>query len=110
MDGLMLGRHQIGSASCRIVEAMGVPEHMREGLRELIDLTASNPRKGHATALMTKICAEADRARITLLLTAKPFQDGMTDAQLRDWYARFGFQQIQDEPILMARQVQIVRH
>ena len=107
---MSIGRREIGSASCKIVEASGVPEHMQPMMREVLDLTSTNPRKGHATALMTRICAEADRTRTTLLLTAHAFQDGMTDEQLAKWYERFGFIKIQDQPVIMARQVQIVRH
>ena len=92
------------------MSAEGVPEHMQAGMREIIDLMASNPRKGHATKLMRKICDRADRERITLILTAHAFQEGMTDEQLEKWYSRFGFTKIQDDPVIMARQVQIVRH
>ena len=106
----MIGFHELASACCRIVPAMGVPEHMRGGMREIIDLTSANPRKGHATKLMYKICAAADEQRITLILTAHAFQDGMADEQLAKWYQRFGFIKLQDEPVIMARQVQIVRH
>lgn len=111
---MKLGTREVGSASCRVMPCDGVPEHMRDAMREIIDLVSSNPRKGHATALMTRLCAEADEARITLLLTPKAFQDGMTDVQLMKWYARFGFTAIQHDPVVMARQVfsgdQIVRH
>jgi len=109
--GLMpTGRRELASASCRIAMAEGLPEHMQAGTREVLDVIASNPRKGHATSLMHKVCKEADRAGITLILTCKQFQDGMTDEQLIKWYGRFGFISIQDEPVIMARQVQIERH
>lgn len=112
MDELKMapGRRELGSATCRIAIPTGLPEHMQESAREIIDVTASNPRKGHATSLLYKVCEEADRTCTTLILTAKPFQDGMTEEQLITWYSRFGFIPIQDEPVIMARQVQHVIH
>jgi len=92
------------SASLRIAVAEGLPDEMRPGTREIISVRAENSRKGHASALMCKVCNEADRQRIVLLLEAKPFDDGMNEDQLMRWYGRFGFIRIQDEPVLMARQ------
>ena len=85
---------------------MGLPEDMRDATRELVGVQSTNPRKGHATALMHTVCAEADREWMTLLIQVKPFDDGMTEDQLMRWYGRFGFVQIQAEPILMARSPQ----
>jgi hypothetical protein len=91
-------------ASLRLAIPEGVPEHMRFRIREIVSMHSSNPRKGQATALMYKVCQEADKAGFVLLLEAKPFESGMDAEQLQSWYERFGFLQIQPEPVLMARQ------
>src|SRR5678816_4756553 len=92
-------------ATLRIAVPLGLPEEMRHGVREIMSVASENARKGHATALMHEVCAEADRLGFVLMLQVKPFADGMDDEMLRAWYARFGFIKIQDEPVvLMARQ------
>lgn len=61
-------------------------------------------RQGHGSALLRNLCAEADEHRKVLLLMPKPYGAvGMDDAQLIEWYARFGFEAIQSAPVLMAR-------
>lgn len=82
-----------------------VPEEMRPKLREIVSLQSEDRGKGHAKALMHQVCAEADRGNVTLMLTAKPFGEGMTQEQLEKFYGSHGFIRIQDEPPLMARQV-----
>lgn len=93
-------------ASLRVAIATGLPEDMRSGIREIVDLASKNQGKGHATALMHRVCKEADKTGHILLLTPKSFADGMTTEQLRDWYGRFGFVELQKEPeLLLVRQV-----
>jgi hypothetical protein len=91
-------------ATLRLVVPEGLPEEMRFRVREIVSVSSGNPRKGQATALMYKVCREADKAGFVLLLEAKPFDSGMEAEQLQSWYERFGFLQIQPEPALMARQ------
>ena len=68
-------------------------------LREVTHLQTSEDARGqgHGGALMRDICAEADKARCVLMLTAD-------SRRLADFYARFGFKLIQAEPLLMVRQ------
>jgi hypothetical protein len=95
------------SASCRIAVPEGFPEDMQDGMREVVAIASTNPRKGHATELLHEVCREADIAGIVLVLRPDPFAAGMDAEQLAKWYGRFGFQQIQTEPaVLMARPVQ----
>lgn len=95
------------SASLRVAIAEGLPEDMREETRELLSVCSTNPRKGHATALMHEVCTEADLSGISLLAAVRPFDDGaMTGEQLEKWYRRFDFELIQDEPPLMLRSPQ----
>ena len=94
-------------ASLRVVIPQGLPVEMQDPVREIISVHSDAPRKGHATALLHQICAEADRHWLTLMIHVEPFDDGaMTGEQLRKWYSRFGFVEIQTEPCLMARSPQ----
>jgi hypothetical protein len=98
------------TASCRIAIALGLPEEMHEGTREVVGISSDNPRKGHATALMHQVCAEADVDGIVLILMPKPFGNGMTSEQLEKWYGRLGFVTVQELPEkLMVRQPRIDR-
>ena len=95
------GLREFKGATLRVAVPESVPEDMRHGLRELLSVHASNPRKGQATALMHEVCAEADRSGFVLMLRPEPFDDGMTLEQLLAWYVRFGFELIQREPCLL---------
>ena len=64
------------------------------------DITAR--KQGYATQVMQAICAGADSEKIVLMLTAK-------DTQLKAFYERFGFMQIQTKPLIMARMPQIFK-
>ena len=98
-DRKMLGLRTHESASCRLNYSMGVPKEYRDGLRELSHLYANVERKGHATELMRKVCAEADKGRIVLMLVAK--------TGMEPWYERFGFYLLPDSDGAMARPVQV---
>ena len=98
------GLRQHKSAECRVSIAYGLPDEMHEATREIVAVKAGNARKGHATALMHTVCAEADREWITLIVNVKQFDEGMDDEKLKRWYSRFGFIEIQQEPcVLMVR-------
>lgn len=104
------GVREFRDASLKIVVPMGLPEHMRDRMREITHLYVKPESRGQklATALMNFICQEADANLITLVLTARNFEDGGPDeAQLITWYERFGFTKLQDTPTgaYMARQV-----
>ena len=96
-------------ATLRLAIPEALPEEMREGVREIINLRCYEPHKGYATTLMYTICAEADRAGIVLMVQPGQFDEGMTTEQLEKWYRKFGFIDLpKDEgnPTVMARQVQ----
>ena len=76
---------------------------MRGEIREILSVQSGNPRKGQASALMAKVCKEADKEWMTLMVQVYAFDDGMSDEQLRKWYERFGFEKVQDGPCLMVR-------
>lgn len=96
-------------ASVRVAIAEGLPSEMWEQTRELISMQSDDRGRGHATALMWQVCAEADRAWLTLFIKPEPFDDGMPADRLRKWYSKFGFVEIQAEPCLMVRSPQPVR-
>lgn len=103
------GLREHRGASLRIAIAECMPEDMRVQMREIVGVKSTNPRKGHATALLHQVCAEADKWWITLFIKVERFDDGaggMDDEQLRKWYGRFDFIVVQDEPCLMARSPQ----
>jgi len=107
-----VGPREYRRASLRIAIADGVPEDMRERVREILSVQSSTQRQGDATALMWQTCAEADMHWITLLIHVKPFSRGMDEERLERWYAKFGFIKIQDKTddgaaaVLMARNPQ----
>lgn len=93
-------------ASCEVCESTALPEHLRNHVLEVtaVQVARKHRRRGHATALLRIVCAQADLAGKTLLLNVAPFEDAMTAEQLQRWYGdRFGFAVIQQDPILMAR-------
>jgi len=109
----MIGLREHKGASLRLA-IPDLPEEYQKGIREIVGLQSSNPRKGHATTLMWDVVSEADRAGMVLMLMPEPFDAGMDKDKLTKWYQRFGFQEVQQQPVvLMARQAQprrIVSH
>ncbi len=106
MDVVTPGLREHRSATLRIAIAEALPEDMRPMTREIVEVHSSNPRKGHATALMHQVCAEADKWWMTLFIKVEKFDEGMGDDDLKRWYGRFGFVVIQIEPCLMVRSPQ----
>jgi N-acetylglutamate synthase-like GNAT family acetyltransferase len=108
--GMRPGQRQLASASVLISLTDAVPVAMRAKVREVshVFVPAEDRRKRLATALMNLVCQEADANGITLILTVDPYDTGgPTAQQLQDWYALFGFRELQDSPNgkIMARQV-----
>ena len=94
MDGLaMLGDYKHGGATLCLRLPAFLPRSMRRYARELFRLHTDPLKRsqGHATALLTKVCAEADRRGISLVLCADP--------GLESFYEKRGFSTIQTEPV-----------
>jgi N-acetylglutamate synthase-like GNAT family acetyltransferase len=107
MDGLMpVGPRGYHSARLTIAVPMGLPDHMRGGVRELMSLEvpAEDRRQGLATTLMERTAVEADGAQVVLFIHVQPFEGSVTVDELEAFYAKFGFVVIQERPRLMARQ------
>jgi hypothetical protein len=90
------GHRTHASASLRISYTTLVPSNLRGRLREVSHFESTEPGQGHGTALMSQVCAEADGARVVLILMP-------TSDRLTYFYARHGFKPIQAEPALMMR-------
>lgn len=108
--GMRPGKRQLNSAELTVSLSDAVPAHMRDHTREVshVFVPVADRRQHLATALMNLVCQEADANGITLLLTAHPYDDGGPTAdELQNWYAQFGFRDLQDSPNgkIMARQV-----
>lgn len=104
------GVREFRDASLTVSIPTCVPEHMRERTREVshVFVKAASRGKRLATALMNFVCQEADANRITLILTAREYDEGgPPEATLVAWYEKFGFKTLQDTPTgtFMARQV-----
>ena len=97
------GLRRYRKASCRICVPVSLPEALQSQVRELVSVISEAPRKGHATALMHKVCDEADDAWLTLMLLVKPFDQGMTEEQLMHFYERFDFFVAGHDPTIMVR-------
>ncbi len=92
------GTRHYHRATLTVAIPTALPDRMQSRLRELIDVYVpeSHRRCGLASELLNRTIQEADRARMTLMLT-------IDDPTLEAFYARFGFQTIQRSPILMVR-------
>jgi GNAT superfamily N-acetyltransferase len=98
------GIRQHKSASLRIALPAGLPEDMREGISEIISVHSGNQRKGHASALLSNVCKEADKLHQVLFLRVEAYDDGIGNEQLLKWYGTHGFKIVQNYPVvLMAR-------
>jgi ribosomal protein S18 acetylase RimI-like enzyme len=102
---VMTGNRQRGATSLMLSVPESLPEHMRRHIREVskIETKASHRNKGLASLLLDQVCDEADSSGVMLMLTVEPYEQGRTKQELVDWYERFGFEKLQDEPYLMAR-------
>jgi N-acetylglutamate synthase-like GNAT family acetyltransferase len=108
--GMRPGKRELATASVTVSMTDAVPARMRETVREVshVFVPVEDRRKRLATALLNLVCQEADANGITLLLTVNPYDSGGPSAdELQDWYAQFGFRDLQNSPTgkIMARQV-----
>lgn len=84
---------------------------MCEKTREVLSVFTPPARRGegHASDLMKKVCGEADRHSITLVLFVNPFEPSgeveyreAKHEMLVNWYSTyFGFTVIQKAPVVM---------
>lgn len=104
---MILGERKLGAATCFVRGATALPKHMQQGCREITTLLTKDGfrRQGYATSLMHKMCREADKANLLLIVFPKPFAvdgDAMDQKTLLDWYCdSFGFSPIQTQPVIL---------
>lgn len=92
------GSRTHGPASLKLGYCQIAPPNLRGGLLEISRFTTpkQDRGKGHGTALLQAVCDEADEASKSLILLAD-------SASLAMYYERFGFERMQDDPIIMLR-------
>ena len=99
MDGLR------GDSKCSLtlVEPTGFPCEIVDTCVEVTNFKTDNKWRncGMATILLTDVCAEADNAGKSLLLTCKP-SDIQTDSKrLQSFYAKHGFRVFQQKTVVL---------
>ena len=105
------GDRSVGPAKLRVRQCPALPPALQKTTRELVNVETpfAEQGKGYMTTLIHKVCREADKAGLVLVLTPQPYGDNinLSAQQLEDWYARsFGFCVIQTVPMtLMARMI-----
>lgn len=105
------GVREFRDASLTVSIPTAIPEHMRERTREVSHVFVKAAARGKrlATALMNFVCQEADANRMTLILTAREYDEGgPAETALVAWYQKFGFIVVVPETptgTFMARQV-----
>jgi GNAT superfamily N-acetyltransferase len=105
MDG-MRGNRNHGGAALKLSYCTAVPPNMRGGIREITNIYTLESKRGQgdASRLLKEVCDEADKERMVLVIMPEPFDKGLNELELIQWYARHGFIAIQNNPTLMARQ------
>jgi GNAT superfamily N-acetyltransferase len=105
VDVVKPAKIQHGTASCKLGYCVAVPAHLRGGLLEItkVYVPAEDRGKGLASEMIAKICLQADADRFILLTMPQPYGDGaMSKDELSRWYIRrFGFEVLQDTPVLL---------
>lgn len=102
MDGIR------GDSKCSLTLCVpsAFPEDIQAACVELTKLYTDKKWRncGKATILLTDVCAEADKAGKSLILTCDP-ADLQTDSKrLQSFYAKHGFRVFQNKPkVLMCR-------
>lgn len=101
-----IGPRGFHAARLTVANPEGLPAHMHGRVRELLSLEvpAEFRRQGLATELMKRTAQEADGAQMILFVHVLPYADGLQLDSLEDFYAKFGFVVIQENPRLMARE------
>lgn len=99
MDVMKPGKYQHGPATCKLRYSPVIPSNLRGHMLEITSIfTPESERgKGYASAMLREICQQASREGKALMLMPD-------NRDLATWYARHGFEIVQQSPLLMARQ------
>lgn len=100
----MKDSYTVAGASVKVGPSKMLPHHM-QSILELSDLFVEpeHRNQGQATALMRQVCYEADKEKRLLVLMPES-KGELTNDQLEAFYCGFGFERIQDKPVLMCRE------
>ena len=92
-------------ASLQVKVPSALPLEMRRHIREVtaVQTDPEHRGKGHAKALLERVCIAADLSDTWLLLHVDPSDDETTMPGLIKLYTRFGFMPFQAQPLLMIR-------
>ena len=106
---MKLGERKNKYSRLEIDAAVNLPEAMQASVRWVRDVETAPEklRKGWATKLLTKVCQEADKHKVSLMLEPNGYGE-MSDEDLMRWYYKhFKFITVQvktkDLPCLMIR-------
>jgi len=69
----------------------------------LSDIRTLDPGKGNSSRLLSQILAITDKNKVDVDLIAEAYNKGLSTEQLRDWYARNGFEALEQDPDTMLR-------
>jgi N-acetylglutamate synthase-like GNAT family acetyltransferase len=70
-----------------------------------VDVAHNERGKGVARELLRRVLDDADTEGVTLFLSVEPDGTGLDDSQLRDWYARLGFIESEDNLLMRTPKV-----
>lgn len=105
---MKIGTRSEGHARCFIGICKALPKKIRYSIRELSSLKVpeEHRKQGHASALVSKVLAEAEKQSMVVVVIPSPFGEGhmLSQAQLSQWYRdKFGFERIQYNPEILAK-------
>ena len=99
MDGMRLGKRQLGAASLMLSSSLAIPARLK-GVVEVSSVMTdeAHRKKGIASRLMDEVCEDADKYGAVLMLACD------AGGWLEKWYRTHGFVTLQTAPaFLMAR-------
>ncbi len=106
---MKIGERKNRFSRLEVDEALNLPAELAPHFRWIRDVETveKHQRKGWATKLLKKVCEEADKAKLHLMLEPNGYGE-MSDEDLMRWYYKqFGFITVQvktkDLPCLMTR-------
>jgi GNAT superfamily N-acetyltransferase len=96
---------KVGKASCNLSPMEQGSAAVRSATKIMTHLYVApeDRNKGYAAKLMRELGKQADDAMTAIILEPNAYDDGMTTEQLKAFYKRFGFIELQKEPYLMVR-------
>ena len=102
----------IGNASAKLSDLDGLSKSAQVQCKYLSHLYVEPKHRKlqQATKFMNQLCLEADQAKITLIINPVPYDEynNISVDNLVTFYSKFGFTNLQDEPLLLVRWLKII--